>query len=75
VAFGRCASRWSILGMRVYPDMFSLAQAHQAFKDDGRLRNEVLQKRRGLKKQWVEFLGEHPDVVTDNVETSSMDVA
>jgi hypothetical protein len=24
----------------------------------------------GLKKQWVEFLGEHPDHATDRVETS-----
>ena len=76
------------LGMRVYPDMFSLAQAHQAFGDDGRLANEVLQARfestlecfldlveaakhyRGLKKQWVEFLGEHPDGARDRVETA-----
>jgi chromate reductase, NAD(P)H dehydrogenase (quinone) len=81
------------LGMRVYPDMFSLAQAHQAFTEDGSLRNEVLQKRfdqtidcfcdlveaathyRGLKKQWVEFLGEHPDAATDRVETSLVDAA
>ena len=33
------------LGARVYPDMFSLAQAHQSFGDDGRLTNETLQKR------------------------------
>lgn len=33
------------LGTRVYPDMFSLAQAHQAFAEDGRLANDVLQKR------------------------------
>lgn len=76
------------LGMRVYPDMFSLAQAHQAFGEDGRLANEVLQTRfdstidcfldlveaakhyRGLKKQWVEFLGEHPDGMRDRVETA-----
>lgn len=76
------------LGMRVYPDMFSLAQAHQAFKEDGTLANEVLQKRfdetidcfcdlveaakhyKGLKKQWVEFLGEQPNRATDRVETS-----
>jgi chromate reductase, NAD(P)H dehydrogenase (quinone) len=32
------------LGMRVYPDMFSLAQAHKAFKDDG-LADATLQKR------------------------------
>ena len=33
------------LGARVYPDMFSLAQAHNAFADDGRLKDEKLQKR------------------------------
>ena len=33
------------LGARVYPDMFSLAQAHQAFDDDGRIANAELQKR------------------------------
>lgn len=81
------------LGMRVYPDMFSLAQAHQAFGDDGRLANATLQERfdrtiacfmdlveaakhyRGLKKQWVEFLGERPDAATDRVETSEVDAA
>jgi chromate reductase, NAD(P)H dehydrogenase (quinone) len=76
------------LGMRVYPDMFSLAQAHKAFADGGNIADETLHKRfeqtidcfmelveaakhyRGLKKQWVEFLGEQPDVATDRVETS-----
>ena len=33
------------LGARIYPDMFSLAQAHTAFGDDGRIANEMLQKR------------------------------
>jgi NAD(P)H-dependent FMN reductase len=33
------------LGARIYPDMFSLAQAHAAFADDGRLKDEMLQKR------------------------------
>jgi chromate reductase, NAD(P)H dehydrogenase (quinone) len=33
------------LGARVYPDMFSLAQAHQAFGDDGRLKDTKLQER------------------------------
>ena len=33
------------LGARVYPDMFSLAQAHTAFKEDGNLSHETLQKR------------------------------
>jgi chromate reductase, NAD(P)H dehydrogenase (quinone) len=76
------------LGTRVYPDMFSLAQAHAAFRDDGRLLNDMLQQRfddtigcfmdlveaakhyPGLKKLWVEFLGEKPDAATDRVEVS-----
>jgi chromate reductase, NAD(P)H dehydrogenase (quinone) len=33
------------LGARMYPDMFSLAQAHQAFGDDGRLVDAQLQSR------------------------------
>src|SRR5688500_4666406 len=33
------------LGARIYPDMFSLAQAHNAFKDDGSLSNEKLHER------------------------------
>lgn len=33
------------LGSRVYPDMFSLAQAHEAFSADGRIANDVLQAR------------------------------
>jgi chromate reductase len=33
------------LGARVYPDMFSLAQAHQAFADDGRIASATLQTR------------------------------
>jgi chromate reductase, NAD(P)H dehydrogenase (quinone) len=33
------------LGARVYPDMFSLAQAHEAFGADGRLANGTLQQR------------------------------
>lgn len=80
------------LGMRVYPDMFSLAQAHKAFAGDT-LADATLQERfdttvdcfvdlveaakhyRHLKKQWVEFLGEHPDAVIDRVETSSVEAA
>jgi NAD(P)H-dependent FMN reductase len=76
------------LGARVYPDMFSLAQAHEAFGPSGRLANDLLQKRfdenigcfldlveaalryPGLKKQWVEFLGEKPNTATDRTETS-----
>jgi chromate reductase, NAD(P)H dehydrogenase (quinone) len=74
------------LGARVYPDMYSLAQAHEAFAPDGDIANDLLQKRfadtigcfldlveaathyRTIKKQWVEFLGEKPDAVTDRVE-------
>jgi NAD(P)H-dependent FMN reductase len=33
------------LGSRVYPDMFSLAQAHLAFNDDGALKDPQLQQR------------------------------
>lgn len=81
------------LGARIYPDMFSLAQAHEAFGPNNRLKNDVLQQRfdqtvgcfmdlveaakhyPGLKKQWVEFLGEHPDATIDRVETSSAEAA
>jgi chromate reductase, NAD(P)H dehydrogenase (quinone) len=33
------------LGARLYPDMFSLAQAHNAFTEEGRIANEQLQAR------------------------------
>jgi NAD(P)H-dependent FMN reductase len=33
------------LGARVYPDMFSLAQAHQAFTAEGRIADATLTKR------------------------------
>ena len=33
------------LGSRVYPDMFSLAQAHEAFGANDRLANDLLQRR------------------------------
>ena len=33
------------LGARVYPDMFSLAQAHEAFDDTGRIADTELQER------------------------------
>ena len=79
------------LGARVYPDMFSLAQAHEAFDDAGRIRNDLLRKRfetmlqcfvdlveaakhyPGIKKEWVEFLGEHPNAATDRTEVVAMD--
>jgi chromate reductase len=87
---GLCSLRVPLehLGARVYPDMFSLAQAHAAFDDEGRIANDLLQKRfedtlgcfmdlveaakhyPGLKKHWVEFLGERPTAETDRVETS-----
>lgn len=35
------------LGARIYPDMFSLAQAHEAFDSEGRLANARLQERFG----------------------------
>lgn len=74
------------LGTRVYPDMFSLAQAHEAFSD-GTLSSERLQRLErtlgcfvelveaakhypAIKKEWVEFLGEKPDAATDRVETA-----
>ena len=33
------------LDARVFPDMFSLATAHQAFSPEGNLNNEILAKR------------------------------
>ena len=81
------------LGTRVYPDMFSLAQAHEAFDDGGGLKNATIRARfegtidcfmdlveaakhyPGLKKQWVEFLGEHPNAATDRVETNDVEAA
>lgn len=33
------------LGARVYPDMFSLAQAHRAFTEEGRIADQQLQQR------------------------------
>jgi hypothetical protein len=81
------------LGARVYPDMFSLAQAHEALGGDGRIANPTLQQRfeatiecfldlveaakhyRPLKKQWVEYLGEHPNAATDRVEHTPVEAA
>jgi NAD(P)H-dependent FMN reductase len=42
------------LGARVYPDMFSLASAHQAFAPDGRIANGELGAR--LEKTIVDFM-------------------
>ena len=81
------------LGARVYPDMYSLAQAHEAFDGAGRIANPTLQQRfestiecfmdlveaakhyPGLKKQWVEYLGEHPNAATDRVENTPMEAS
>ncbi len=81
------------LGARVYPDMFSLAQAHEAFDADGRIANATLRSRfertiecfldfveaakhyPALKKQWVEFLGEHPNAATEREETAEVQAA
>lgn len=81
------------LGARIYPDMFSLAQAHEAFDARGRLLNQMLQSRfdrtiecfmdfveaakhyPALKKQWVEFLGEHPNPATEREETTEVQAA
>jgi len=75
------------LGARVFPDMFSLAVAHQALSDgnfaDARLQErfeqnvtaflelaEAAKNYPCMKKAWVEFLGEPPDMPTDRVETA-----
>ena len=81
------------LGARMYPDMFSLSQAHQAFGADGRIANPTLQSRfestiecfidlveaakhyPALKKQWVEYRGEHPDAAIDRVEHATVGAA
>jgi NAD(P)H-dependent FMN reductase len=81
------------LGTRVYPDMFSLAQSHEAFDEKGSLTNDLLRKRLdetikcfmdlveaakhypAVQKQWVEFLGEHPNKATDRVETQDVEAA
>jgi NAD(P)H-dependent FMN reductase len=74
------------LGARVYPDMFSLAQAHKALDADGQIADAQLRERFEhnivgfmdlveaskhypcVRTRWVEYLGEHPDAVTDRVE-------
>ena len=81
------------LGARVYPDMYSLAQAHEAFDGEGRIANPTLQTRfestiecfldlveaakhyRPLKKQWIEYLGEHPNPATERVEHTTVEAA
>jgi chromate reductase, NAD(P)H dehydrogenase (quinone) len=79
------------LGTRVYPDMYSLAQAHQAFDASGHIADATLRTRfestiecfmdlveaakhyPGLKKQWIEFLGERTDATTERVESNPVD--
>lgn len=74
------------LGARVFPDMFSLAIAHQSLSPEGEIINPLLSSRfvdnlvafmslveaakhyPCMKKAWVEFLGEQPDVATERVE-------
>jgi chromate reductase, NAD(P)H dehydrogenase (quinone) len=75
------------LGARVYPDMFSLAQAHEAFAGDGSIANGQLQKRfeetiscwlqsvEAMKTQWAEFLGERPNAATERVEETEVRAA
>lgn len=75
------------LGADIYPDMFSLARAHEMFTEEGRIADAKLQQwfegtvecflelveaakhYPAMKTQWVEFLGERPDRVTERVET------
>jgi len=60
------------LGCRVYPDMFSLAQAHQAFGADGRIANETLEKRLettlGCFLELVEAAKHYPALKKDWIE-------
>jgi NAD(P)H-dependent FMN reductase len=74
------------LGARVYPDMFSLAQAQKAFDAEGRIADPRLQERfdtnvvsfmdlveaskhyPAVKREWVEYLGEHPEPELDRVQ-------
>jgi NAD(P)H-dependent FMN reductase len=60
------------LGARVYPDMFSLAQAHQAFGGDGRLKDAQLQERFDATiscwLQSVEAAKHYPKIKTQWVE-------
>ena len=81
------------LGARMYPDMFSLAQAHEAMAPDGSVIDSTLRKRfestldcfldfveasrhyPAMKKQWVEFLGERPNIATERIELSPAEAA
>ena len=77
------------LGAHIYPDMFSLAQAHKALDESGAFVDPELRKRfegnvecfvkqveatkhyPKIKRDWVEFLGEHPDHATERVEETT----
>jgi chromate reductase len=60
------------LGTRVYPDMFSLAQAHAAFDEEGNLSNSRLQERLagtlGCFVELVEAAKHYPALKKDWVE-------
>jgi chromate reductase len=60
------------LGARIYPDMFSLAQAHQAFAEDGRIKDAKLQERFDATiscwLQLVEAAKHYPAIKTQWVE-------
>jgi len=75
------------LGARIFPDMFSLAVAHQAFAGetiaDAKLLERFEQNLNAfldlaeaaknypcIKKAWVEFLGEPPDLPLDRIEVT-----
>jgi chromate reductase, NAD(P)H dehydrogenase (quinone) len=77
------------LGAHIYPDMFSLAQAHHAFDDEGQIIDperrkwfegnvecfvkqvEATKHYPKIRRDWVEFLGEHPDAATVRVEETA----
>jgi NAD(P)H-dependent FMN reductase len=83
---GLCGSHLNILGQGFFPEMFSLAMAHQGFTSEGKINNAALAKRFEdtiaafmslveavknypcIKKEWIEFLGEKPEMVTARVE-------
>jgi chromate reductase, NAD(P)H dehydrogenase (quinone) len=75
------------LGARIFPDMFSLAAAHQAFAGKtiadpkllGRFEQnlnaflelaEAAKNYPCIRKAWVEFLGEPPDMPLDRIEVT-----
>ena len=59
------------LGARIYPDMFSLAQAHSAFDDTIANFLDLVEASTHypcVKRAWVEFLGEPADPAVDRVD-------